>query len=200
MLLVGMTAVLFATFCLPARADDDATLDEQGVAWLAKQRAKHTGMGQVIIDVAAYSGNSPCDRSRLTIGIALQGRRAQATLMGYYSSLFGTSFGGIKSLPAGIYLVDRVECEGYKIRRTINGPHARFEVREGELVNLGLLKIIYTSDNAWWDMSGKIERTVHPLPAKTVEWLTRKFPRFYRTAIYRPMTLTGPVTNAVHQQ
>jgi hypothetical protein len=147
-----------------------------------------------VIDVAITFNGGQCDHSKLMIGIAPDGARGRATASGYEVSHFVASFDGLKNLPAGEYYVDHAECDLHG-KHTFKGPLARFQVREGEAVNLGRLRMAFTFDNFWWQTSGKTQRTIEPLPPKTVEWLTKKVPRFYRTVVYRPMTFDAPVAN-----
>jgi hypothetical protein len=120
----------------------------------------------------------------------LAGReKNQATIFGYQVVFFTPAFGGIKKLPAGEYLVERAVCNAHGTK-TFNGPLARFQVREGEAVNVGRLNLAFRYDNFWWQTAGKTQVTVEPLPPKTVDWMTKKFPRLYRASVYRPMALT----------
>jgi len=188
MMQIGLMMLVLAMKPSPGRAQNAESPDDEIVAWLAKQRAEHTGWGMALGDVTMNFYGSPCDGPKLLIWIPQEGEKTQATISGYQVTLFTPGFGGIKKLPAGEYLVERAVCNAHGIK-TFNGPLARFLVHEGEVVNVGRLNLAFRYDNFWWQTSGKTQLTVEPLPPKTVDWMTNKFPRLYRTSVYRAMTL-----------
>jgi hypothetical protein len=175
---------------LPGYAQNAENPDDEIVGWLAKQRAEHTGWGIALGDVTMNFYGSQCDGPKLLIWIPQQGNRTRAAIFGYKVTFFTPGFGGIKKLPAGEYLVERAVCSAHGTK-TFNGPLARFQVREGEVVNVGRLNLVFRYDNFWWQTSGKTELSVEQLPPKTVDWMTKRFPRVHSASIYRAMTLIG---------
>jgi hypothetical protein len=127
----GMMLLVFAMRSLPGYAQNAESPDDGIVAWLARQRAEHTGWGMALGDVTMNFYGSQCDSPKLLIWIPQEGKKTQATIFGYQVAFFTPGFGGIKKLPAGEYLVERAVCNAHGTK-TFNGPLARFQVREGE--------------------------------------------------------------------
>jgi hypothetical protein len=204
MMPIGVAALVFAASSWPARAEGGVNLDDVNLAWLAKQRAEHGGWGIAIIDVVIMVGSARCDHPKLSMTTVLpDGKKIPAAVSGFDPSLLGAGYGGAARMPAGEYVVEAAECQIFNTRKVLNGRQARFQVREGEAVNVGRYKLVH-KDGGFFSQLGNtprtVERSVEPLPPNTVAWLNQKVPRLYAMAPYRPMKLEGPVAGAVQRQ
>lgn len=85
-------------------------------------------------------------------------------------------------MPPGDYVVSRTACKG----KTFNGPHARFQVRPREVVNIGKLRLEHKQIDR---RTGELRRYVEPLAEETIEILKKRIPRTYARMTTRPMAL-----------
>jgi len=98
-------------------------------------------------------------------------------------------FGGMISLPPGEYLLLSIRCdntnEGY------GGPHAKFQVRAGEIVDVGALRLDHEGGGLFSN-AGKMHRSVEDISPEVVAFLKARAPRTMTHVVRRPMTMLGP--------
>jgi len=103
------------------------------------------------------------------------------------------AFGGVTSLPPGEYLVLKIACAN--LNSNYNGPHAKFQVRAGEIVNVGTLHLDAYSDGLFSN-TGKWHRSVEDLNPQVVAFLKTRAPRAMTKVVNRRMTMLGPAEAA----
>jgi len=102
-------------------------------------------------------------------------------------------FGGITSLPPGEHLLLTIACSN--LNTSYNGPHAKFQVRAGEIVNVGTFRLDHKSDGLF-SLTGNMYRSVQDLSPEVVDFLKSRAPRAMAKVVKRSMTMLGPADTA----
>ncbi|HEX8662420.1 MAG TPA: hypothetical protein VF744_00150 [Beijerinckiaceae bacterium] len=97
------------------------------------------------------------------------------------------------TLPAGAYVVDAVACTMGRTRRIMNGVVARFTVREGEVVKLGVIEFTFARAGLF-TREGTLSFAVRPFNADEEEYFRRRLPGTSAKAVARTMTPVEPFT------
>jgi hypothetical protein len=189
-------ALFVAALCSPAQAEIDASgvssADEKIINALKQERERGAKNGIVIIDAAVYVGKSYCGQPQVTFGRMVDGKLRAATT--HMPGFFTRPIVGMKAAAAGEYHVLRVTCtSGYRQHMNFNGPHAKFQVRAGEVVNVGTLRLDYESDGLF-KTTGTLHRSVTPLSPKIASLLKERLPQTTSRMANRPMTVSAAVT------
>lgn len=201
LLLAGAVAVLalvhhgaFAQADLtPIPGEPDVSFDERVQKALAEKR------GVILAD--ARLGDRLCPTTEIYLRNESEAGSRPIVLSG--SSWFfraQTRFGTIAMLKPGSYTVTHITCRSGKDRNTVNGPHARFNVNAGEVVDLGVLKIDVQikTDNIFTSAGkGNMHRSIGPMPPETREDAAKKIPSSIRRMAVRHMALIGPADASV---
>jgi hypothetical protein len=111
-----------------------------------------------------------------------------------------TRHGSIAMLKPGAYSITHVICRNGNDRSSFNGPHARFNVNAGEVVDLGVLRLeVSIKTNNIFTSAGKgnMHRSIRPTPPEMREDAAKKIPSSIRRMVVRHMALMGPVDSAV---
>jgi hypothetical protein len=83
----------------------------------------------------------------------------------------------------------------------LTGPHAKFTVNAGELVNVGLLRINYETQGGFFQpKTGTSQKAIEPMSAETKAKLREEYPKAYPKAVQRLMTLVGPAETNIRQR
>ena len=130
----------------------------------------------------------------------------------WLGAMIGQTFGGVRELPPGDYVLASIECGGGD-RFHLDGPHARFQVRAREIANIGMLKVILSNEQAnnfmgnlraAFNPSEKQEtqarRSVEPLSPRAVAYFKQTAPGTFARATARPMTLFGSAHGLVREK
>jgi hypothetical protein len=155
--------------------------------------------GAVAIGVSmARSGCSGID---LLIGQLVDGK-VKAGKLPMPSKPFAkqTAFGGLKAVRPGEYVVAGVVCARGSNRIRLNGPYAKFQVKAGEVVNVGLINIHYELEGVIFQTSGKLRKSVESMPADVRADLKERFPLVFPKAVERRMTLIGPAETEIRKR
>ena len=199
--LLGVAVALLLASTLPARAQSDispqpakpdVSLDQRVVQILAKKES-----GIVLSDVLV--GPQKCSTTDLVFRRADD--RAKRTTASGSGTFFGnkTGHGAIKVLVPGEYLVSAILCRS-ATRVILNGPYAKFSVRGGELVDIGVLKIDYTvkSDGIFTRTgTGNLHKAVAAMDPDTKAYIAKTYPSSVARIVRRPMALIGPADTAI---
>jgi len=152
------------------------TDDQQLVAFLDEERRKPGGKGLIVI-----GGEAPdCIAPVIAIEQVLAGKYLQA-------GTFRASRSEPYALPAGEYLVTFAGCG------STGGPHAKFTVMSGEIVNVGTL-VVENKEVASLLLVGRgaMRRTVGPMNPDRLSRLKQEFPMLMAKLVHRPMSIAGP--------
>jgi hypothetical protein len=169
-----------------AESPAGASLDEKIRRVLLQERKGVVVMDAVLTRRDELLGTSvPCRRLEMTFGGKVEGQMLKRTLM--TSSLGG--FGGIAPVPVGEYFVLSVACKDTGTSN-YNGPHARFQVRAGEIVNVGTLRIHYQADGAF-QRTGNAHRSTEDLSPQVMAFLKQHAPQSATKMVKRRMTMIG---------
>lgn len=175
----------------------DAEIDANLVREVEKERALGAaGKGWVIIDATVHNACSPL---QIDVGRIVDGKFRGKGLQGTTTGLFGLSYDTFQALPAGEYLISALRCVFARTAYRYNGPHARFQVRAGEVVNVGTLHFQNTKDGIFAS-TGVSTRSVGPAHADRIVKLKERFPRTMAKVVSRPMTLIGPAETKTKQR
>jgi hypothetical protein len=187
-----MMALLVPACAQPS--DENASPDQKVATAIKKIRETNKQAGLVILD-AYIAGDTGCSgSSEIAIGRLVDGQMRRATVQGHQPGLFGTGYlaSAMKFLEVGEYYVLNVACRtGTNGRFALNGPHAKFQVRAGEVVNVGVLWLKYKSDGLF-ARGGTINRSVGPLTPLLRPAMIERYPTVMKQAIDRPMQVTAP--------
>ena len=179
----------------PANAEEAApTKDERWAADLKKIRQTGAGKaGVAVLDVQVTHLGSICRNPEFLIGRVVDGKMKGIRVGGHRSGLFKITLEAVQALNAGEYFITSVKCSPPSYSKLIlNGAHARFDVRAGEVVNLGTLRLEYKKGGSV-TCAGMLHRSVEPLPKETVASVNQSFPRTFALAVNRPMKVLAPV-------
>jgi hypothetical protein len=155
-------------------------------AQATEMRAKKD-VGGMVIDVLALRDRKTCVNTLISVrpvggGETLAFYRAGATWLTSKSK-----HGSFIRLAPGRYEITRLECTAYRSNSPpFEGPHARFEVRGGEFVDLGVL--ILESDSAYRAVRRRVVAMSPQARAELKERMTKNF-GFMRV---RHMTAIAP--------
>ncbi|WP_316214036.1 hypothetical protein [Bradyrhizobium sp. SZCCHNR2032] len=177
------------------RPEDGLSVDEH----IARELQDHRGV--VIVDAILSTpkiggGVTRCAFPVVTLGQTLDKDAPTKTIR---ASVIGgggkAAFGGITSLPPGEYLLLSIKCdntnEGY------GGPHAKFQVRAGEIVDVGALRLDHEGGGLFSN-AGKMHRSVEDIGPEVVAFLKARAPRAMTHVVRRRMTVLGPPDSVAH--
>jgi hypothetical protein len=188
-------------FSLGARAQDagteaarkDAASDAVMAKLLAAERGQPNGRGMVIID-AGFEQKMGCVGRQVGVGRPVNGKLVETPIRGM-SRFFGALTNVVPRtvLASELYVVSAT-CEmrfGGSGRQIFNGPHARFHVRPGEVVDAGMLNVQYESTN-FFLRTGNLRVSVGNTSEERLSGLKKRFPLLMRNYVKRPMILLRP--------
>jgi hypothetical protein len=147
-------------------------------------------VGAIALDVEVGPGRK-CEQIDIHIGRLVDGKWRTDTIKG--SSWFfrtQTAYGGMSSLVPGDYVIGSVTCKSGNHRTFLRGPHAKFQVNLGEVVNLGTLRLDYETEG-FFEMTGKMKKSIEAMKPEAKANLKERFPRAFVKAVDRRMTLIG---------
>ncbi|WP_076863328.1 hypothetical protein [Bradyrhizobium mercantei] len=171
------------------RPADGLQVDEH----IARELQEHRGV--VIVDailmMPSISGDlTRCVFPEVTLGQTLNKDAPRKTIS---ASMIGggklAAFGGITSLPPGEYLLLSIRCDN--VNAGYGGPHAKFQVRAGEIVDIGALRLDHHGGGLFSN-AGKMHRSVEDVSPEIVAFLKARAPRAMTQMVRRPMTMLGP--------
>jgi hypothetical protein len=164
-------------------ANPGAKLDGLVVQIVAEKK-----IGAVIVSAAMGCSS----RARFEIGQMTGGALTRVASVRAYDFKAGVS-GTLVSLKPGEYYFWHAYCmPGPKFV----GPHAKFQVRAGELANLGTIKLTIKTEGIL-SVSGTLQKSIGPLRPETAAYLKSRIPKSFPRAVSRPMTVVGPATSKI---
>lgn len=185
---LATAAVLFSA---PSRAQELGANEERVLDVLAKRQ-----QGVVLID--ARAGEPTGKISCSPFGLAIKQVGGKEPIGINTTSGFATF-----ALNPGQYQVIAAQCT-YLWKITWLEPFARFEVRAGELVDVGVLYVEQQSkEKATGNVFVEVKQTitlrkaVEPMPAERRAALTQRMPRAMARLTVRRMTVVAPATMAM---
>ena len=176
--------------------------DENLVRLLAAERANpNAGRGLAFADVALGTEANVgqfCERSFL-VATRIEGGqpRESVTIQGAHTILVAAVVPQPKALRAGTYHVTEIKCDRYKSHTTLHGDYATFEVRAGELVNLGQLRVQVQSPNLFTGANGTAVTSVGPIREELLAIMRSVAPETTAKMVDRPMRISGSGTVAI---
>jgi len=184
-------------------AEAQLSADEQTMKLLTEAAAKGSeGAGLVFVGTVIIKGKNKCLGTEVSVGQIVEGkyRAASLPIQGMYK-VFGTPKSyGPKGLRAGQYVVGWVKCQnvvGSVVGgTTFNGPYARFQVKAGEVVDVGALKLEYESENIFAG-SGKIRLSIEPTSQERLVETRKQTPTVMSKLVTRHMVLAGATERQV---
>jgi hypothetical protein len=176
------------------RPADGLSVDEH----IARELQDHQGV--VIVDAILSvpkigGGVTRCVFPEVTLGQNLDKNARRKTV--YATGIGGgklSTFGGITSLPPGEYLLLTISCGGTNER--YGGPHAKFQVRAGEIVDIGALRLDHEGGGLF-SYVGKTHRSVEDISPEVVAFLKARAPRAMTHVVRRRMTMLGTTDSVV---
>jgi hypothetical protein len=146
-------------------------------------------VGGIMIDAFPVNDNETCGTFQITVKPVGGGESTTFWRAGNSVWGKGTTYGSFIRLPPGRYEVTRVACGNYGGDGTFEGPHARFELRAGELVDLGVLRLGYERWRA-------VRRSVTGMSPQARALLKERMPKNFGFMRVRHMTAIVPGSGA----
>lgn len=155
--------------------------------------------GAVILDMHFRSCSGP------QVQVARETRdgklaRTDITTSHWFLGKQNTPYVMVTTLAPGNYEVLGAVCSDGRNSRVFNGPFAKFQVKLGEVVNVGALKLDYKSTDILFGTSGKVTKSIESLTPEAVADLAKKYPTVFSKAVERRMELMGPAEAEMKQQ
>ena len=200
LVLAGLVAS-FAASNHQARAQQDASpdrffssADERVISALAQKKN-----GVVIVD--ASINNAVCHSMRVAITRKVGDKWETLSRFSSDVSVAGQlKHGAILILAPGEYAIASVNCRHFSFGTRLVGPHARFRVNAGELVNVGRLMLSYRLDidkPLFSKTTGTMHRSVEALGAEARADVRQRLPKSFAKAVTRPMVIIGSAESAL---
>jgi hypothetical protein len=165
--------------------------EDNTLRMLQEERAKGaSGKGLLMIDVEMRGS---CGLIDITIAHPIEGKLEPIHVKGSIRKRDGSaSFHGIRTVPAGDYVIASVMCQVLRDKFTQAGPHAKFQVRAGEFVDVGTLHVAHKMDPGFLSSTGTLQRSVSPTSPEKLAHYKSKYPRLMSKRVVRQMALAGP--------
>jgi hypothetical protein len=201
MMRAATALVLLATTLGHAAAQPAGLIDNQ----VAELRAKKQE-GAVIVDVQPLlDGNRTCGTLMIKVRPPSGAWLDELTLVRPGKTLFGEGpqHGGLVKLPPNRYTITSITCGFFGSRGpNFEGPHASFEVRAGEVVDLGVLVLDYRIRREQGLFSGSsgtgaVRRSVTGMSPQARAELKAKMPNSVGLVVTRHMQVVGPPVSGV---
>jgi hypothetical protein len=187
----------------PALARAQTGTLRDGELW----RGVEQGNGVVFVESNIVQvTNTECPDVNLTL-IRLDDKKqiyVKARSVSFLSPIFGQTLGGVREIPPGDYVLGSVECTVNKNHEHLLGPHARFQIRAREIVNIGMFKMMMRNEQAIDFMEAlkahvhaiekqptRTHRSIEPLSAQAVAYFKETTPYTFARMTTRPMVLLG---------
>jgi hypothetical protein len=186
LLLVGCIAVCQG----PQEAAAQPIDQQRHITFLEQERRKPGGQGMVLFGADV---NVSCLFPSVTVGRIVGGQfKFTSVLRPPLRGLLSSSERLPRPLAAGEYAIGSVFCSGLNQESyDFDGPHAKFQVRPGEVVEIGTLSLVFKRDFIF-SPNGNLTRTVKPYyPALEAE-LRAMAPALMAKMVRRRMVLIGP--------
>ena len=158
----------------------------------AQQDLKNNGVGVLFLEtVFSERGMESCPEMQVFLARLGDGKKAEARTRfnSPLAQLFGKSLGGVVALAPGDHVVTGIRCG----KANINGPHARFQIRAGEIINAGAIKLVVRGYEGDFIITGVtlVHRSIERLSPETIAYFKKEYPQTFARAVSRPMSLVG---------
>lgn len=160
----------------------------------AQQELKNNGVGVLFLEtIFSERGMDNCPEMQVFLARLGDGKKAETRTRfnSPLAQLFGKTLGGVVALAPGDYVVTGISCGD---RRTIiNGPHARLQIRAGEVINAGAIKLAVRGYEGDFIITGVtlVHRSIERLTPEAVAYFKKEYPQTFARAVSRPMSLVG---------
>ena len=171
----------------------ESSMDERMMKTFAEGK-----VGAVALD-ADVPGHK-CNMIEIDVDRLVDGKWRITPVRGSYWT-FGTrmAYGGMNTLPPGEFFVARVNCRFGNRTTRLNGPYAKFQVKVGEVVNLGVLRLDYKTEGVFV-VTGTLKKSIAGMTPETRAKMKEQFPRMFPKAVDRHMTMVGPAEVGIKQR
>jgi hypothetical protein len=200
--LTALIVVGCASIRVSAQESKSESSDEKTLKILKDEAAKGAGgAGLVFVGATVHRTNNYCAAVQITVGPVVDGKYRPVPILGMHKSLLsGLRNFGPKALKAGRYYIGSVTCQQIagtdRGSTTFSGPYARFEVRAGELVDVGSLRLEYTAENILLGR-GKIRLSVEPTNQERFTQTQKVTPKVMTKLVKRHMAVIKPAERQV---
>ena len=150
--------------------------------------------GVVLMDLEFVRGiNAKCTAIDVAFGRVVSGAWRYSVVDGPTpGDLFTKSrLMNAASLDPGEYFLIGIVCRGGNGRIELEGPFAKFQVKAGEAVNLGLLKLHYLSKDILFGTKGSMKKTVEGMSPERSAEFAKAYPNLFSKAVERRMEVLG---------
>lgn len=173
---------------------NNKSLEDYVVKYLNELRG-----GAVILDMHFPSCSGP------QVQVARETRdgklaRVDITTSHWFLGKQNTPYIMITTLPPGNYEVLGAVCSDGRNHRVLNGPFAKFQVKLGEVVNVGALKLDYKSTDILFGSSGTLKKSIESLTPEALADLAKKYPTVSAKTVERRMEMIGAAEANMKQQ
>ncbi len=132
-----------------------------------------------------------CHEFNIDIGRVVDGKW-RSTPIRAQSWVFETmTYGGMTTMVPGEFSVMSVSCKVGNNATTLNGPYAKFQVRLGEVANLGVLRLDNKTEGVFV-VTGKLKKSIAGMKPEMRAKMKEEFPGMFPKAVDRHMTMVGP--------
>jgi hypothetical protein len=203
LLLLSASVVVGGTpFVTSARTQENTAtkaqpnLDQKMSTRLREEAAKGVeGTGWVFIGATVHRVNNYCAGTAVAVARVGEQNARPVLIQGPYKFLGEPKHFLPIGLKAGRYDLRMVRCQNIVGSLSggvvFNGPYARFEVRAGELVDLGTLRLEYTSENFLLGQ-GRIRLSVEATNPERIAETRKQTPATMAKLVKRHMVVAGP--------
>jgi hypothetical protein len=196
---LALAAYALVLFLQPLSAQEPGTTEtpsledreDNVLRMLQDERSKGaSGKGLLMVDVEMRGS---CGLIDITIAHPIEGKLEPIHVKGSIRKRDGSaSFHGVRTVPAGDYVIASVMCQVLRDKFTQAGPHAKFQVRAGEFVDVGTLHVAHKMDPGFLSSTGTLQRSVSPTSPEKLAHYKSKYPRLMSKRVVRQMALAGP--------
>jgi len=162
-------------------------------SWMDNRMVKTFAEGKVgAIAMAAEVGpGRRCSGLEMNIGRVVDGKWRSTPIRAQAWVFETMTYGGMTTIVPGEFTVMSVSCKSGNNTTTLNGPYAKFQVRLGEVVNLGVLRLDYKTEGIFV-VTGKLKKSISGMKPEMRAKMKEEFPGMFPKAVDRHMTMVGP--------
>lgn len=181
----------------PSRTKPAIASNEDGMM----QKFREGKAGMVLMDFDVKQGNAKCPNTDITLGQVVSNTLRLQTVTGPAG---GDLFNKRKPMNAvvlnpGEYFITNVVCRGGG-RTVLNGPFAKFQVKVGEVTNVGMLTLQFFSKYVVVNYTYTMKKSVDALTPDTKAEFANAYPTLFAKAVERRMEIVGEAEGDMTKQ
>jgi hypothetical protein len=187
--------LLLAVTANPVHAQSDTIIRPPILgSWMDNRMVKTFAEGKVgAIAMAAEVGpGRRCEQLDIDIGRVVDGKWRSTPIRAQAWVFETMTYGGMTTIVPGEFSVMSVSCKFGNNTTRLNGPYAKFQVRLGEVANLGVLRLDYKTEGVFV-VTGKLKKSIAGMKPEMRAKMKEEFPHMFPKAVARHMTMVGPV-------